>query len=108
MFPPKGICVSMFLSIVVAATVKIQGATLTTDSGEGPSFPPEATTKMPFCIAWKAPMAIGFFENSNSAPAGFYNNNLKQELLSSRGLRANTLDRLLRTLNNTVIPVTAG
>uniref|UniRef100_A0A6N2K354 Uncharacterized protein n=1 Tax=Salix viminalis TaxID=40686 RepID=A0A6N2K354_SALVM len=46
-------------SMVVAATVRIQGATFVTVSSDGPSFPPEQTTVIPFSTAWNAPMAIG-------------------------------------------------
>ena len=44
------------LSIVLAATVKVQGATFMTVLGAGPSFPAEQTTTMFLATAWNAPM----------------------------------------------------
>lgn len=52
------------LSMVVAATVKIHGASFTTDPEDGPLFPAEHTTVIPFATAWNAPMAMGSFLNS--------------------------------------------
>lgn len=46
-------------SMVVAPTVKIQGAAFTTVSLSGPLLPAEQMTGIPFSTAWKAPMAIG-------------------------------------------------
>nr|GLL18106.1 hypothetical protein L484_003249 [Ipomoea trifida]GMC54160.1 Oxoglutarate/iron-dependent dioxygenase [Ipomoea batatas] len=56
---PKTTCDWKSRSMVEAATVKIQGASLTTLLGSGPLFPAPQTTTMPFSTAWNAPRAIG-------------------------------------------------
>ncbi|ERM97025.1 hypothetical protein AMTR_s00122p00023550 [Amborella trichopoda] len=43
-------------SMVLAATVMIQGAVFLTVRGSGPSFPAEHTTVIPRAMAWNAPM----------------------------------------------------
>lgn len=44
--------------MVLAATVKDQGATFVTDEGDGPSFPAEQTTTIFLVTAWNDPMEI--------------------------------------------------
>ncbi|KAG2680961.1 hypothetical protein I3760_11G123000 [Carya illinoinensis] len=56
---PSATWATNFRSIVLAATVCIQGAKLLTVDGKGPEFPAEAEVKMPFLITWKDPIAIG-------------------------------------------------
>jgi hypothetical protein len=65
LFPPNTTSDTNFLSIAVAATVQIQGATLVNVSLVGPSFPAEQTTVIPFSTAWKAPMAIEPSDNDS-------------------------------------------
>ncbi|KAG5514201.1 hypothetical protein RHGRI_035560 [Rhododendron griersonianum] len=48
-----------FLSIVLAPTVVIQGATLATVMSSGPLLPAEAETKIPLTMAPNDPIAIG-------------------------------------------------
>ena len=43
---------------MLAATVSIQGSLLDTVPGEGPEFPPEATTVMSLATAWKDPIEV--------------------------------------------------
>jgi hypothetical protein len=47
------------LSTVLAATVRIQGATLIAVPGKA-EFPAEAETRIPLQNAWKAPIEIAF------------------------------------------------
>lgn len=45
-------------SMLLAATVNNQGATLSTDAKRGPSLPAAFMISNPFSIAWKEPIAI--------------------------------------------------
>nr|GLL31108.1 hypothetical protein L484_003249 [Ipomoea trifida] len=65
---PKTICDWKSRSTVEAATVKIQGASLTTVLRRGPEFPAEQTTTMPLSTAWNAPMATTSVEKSGLRP----------------------------------------
>ncbi|EOA12614.1 hypothetical protein CARUB_v10027452mg [Capsella rubella] len=47
--------------MVLAATVKIHGATLIADPGSGPLLPADCTVRIPLAIAWKAPIEIVSF-----------------------------------------------
>ncbi|KAH0470190.1 hypothetical protein IEQ34_001748 [Dendrobium chrysotoxum] len=59
-FPfPSITSATILLSIVLAATVRTHGASLTTVSFPGPSFPADALINIPFDIAVKVLIAIG-------------------------------------------------
>lgn len=45
--------------MLLAATVRVHGAKLETETGYGPEFPAEFDVKIPFLTAWKDPMAMG-------------------------------------------------
>ena len=67
---PSVMAIGKTLSTVVAATVMNQGAVFAVVCEKGPSFPVEATTGMPFVVAWKEPIIafinIGIRRNVNA------------------------------------------
>lgn len=65
---PSTTLATNFLSIVLAATVTVHGATLVALLGSRPPFPAEFTVKIPFLIAWNDPIAMGSSKYSRGGP----------------------------------------
>lgn len=55
---PNFTLVTNFLSMVLAATDNDHGETFVILPRLGPELPPEFEVRIPFFIAWKAPIAI--------------------------------------------------
>jgi len=69
LFPlPKAAAVKNCLSVEEAATVKIQGATFSTDMKRGPLLPAEQVVRIPLVMAWNAPMAMGSLRKLCAGP----------------------------------------
>nr|GLL18108.1 hypothetical protein L484_003249 [Ipomoea trifida] len=88
---PKWICDRNSRSMVEAATVKIQGASLVRLLLYGPEFPAAQTTTMPLSTAWNAPMAITSSEKSGFSrpppPSDSDNTSTPSSIASSKAFK---------------------